>query len=765
MRYYKLLTTVLTLTFTLAQASPVFAEGAPVCDFFAVPTVGWDIYCAPEFVSTSTGWITDYLWEFGDGQWSTDPAPHHKYGAAGLYTVKLTVAGPCGSASVTKENYINIKDYAGFPGTDYVLNEPNFAAFDAALYTIEATNTPYGLANYPEWCIITAAGNDWCAPTAYGGGGRILFNFSNATIYGNWDTRIDPRGPGGNSNYKRDFFGDNLIIDGEDKNITLRYNGAQPCDQTENKQALRLHGCDNIVKNIRLERFPDGIHMRMGMRMLIEGITTMEVCEDAVSANGMGGSCVDCVVRDCTFGPSEDKTLMNSAAAGRRDLAPGRLVVSSMHSTGGAQPIRQGSNNRRSMIIVRNSTFLGDSMGPRFGGNQNLFIFENNYSSINQSGQADIRVGEQVRGLLRNNVLANSPAAYGFLFISPGAFIRAENNIIKGNTAGGIRIPTVPSAANCVIDLGGGLVNVYANGMVTGPTAVPVPSIGRNTIMGNGGYDLINQLPGTPKPVIKAENNFWDHTDVASVLSSDVSGAADVDPLGIGAVTYNGDMLLSTAGSPTVNANLVASLRDNAGRLLDIDGEQITFTLTADGIATIVATAYTQDGVATAVQALEPAIYTVRVTLGCSSVTAILVVFNPEDGFATGGGWILPVSDGENTHPDVRANFGFNAKYEKDGNLTGNLEFKLDGYIDLKSTSINQLVITGGRIAQLNGWASVNGQQGYWFFVKTVDNGEPGSNDTFEIKVWAPGANPQSSSPIERAAGVLQGGNIQVHTK
>jgi len=600
---------------------------------------------------------------------------------------------------------------------------------------------------------------------AYGGGGRILFGFSDATIYVNWDSRIDPRGPGGNSNYKRDFFGENLIIDGEDKNITFRYNGSQPCDQTENKQALRLHGCDNIVRNIKWEGFPDGIHMRMGMRMLIEGVTTMQVCEDAVSANGMGGSCVDCIVRDCSFGPSEDKTLMNSAANGRRGLAPGRLVVSGMYSVGGTQPIRQGSNNRASMIIVRNSTFLGDSMGPRFGGNQNLFIFENNYSSINQGSQANIRVGEQVRGLVRNNTLVNS-AGYGFFFISPGAFIRAENNIIKGNAAGGVRIPSVPNAANCVIDLGGGLVNIYANGMVTGPTAAPVPSIGRNTITGNGGYDLINLLPGAPQPVVKAENNFWDHTDVASVLSADVSGAADVDPLGIDAITYNGDMLLSTAGNPTVNANLVASLRGQGGSLLDIDGTEVTFTLTADGVDTIVAAASSLDGVATVVQPLEPAIYTVNAALACPGLAtqAILVVFNPEGGFVTGGGWILPANDGKNTHPDNRANFGFNAKYKGDG-VTGNLEFRCsDGYIDLKSSSIEQLVITAGRIAQFKGQASVNGQDGYQFFVKVVDNGEPGSNDTFEIQIWAPGVDP-AGSPSERFAGVLEGGNIQVHNK
>jgi PKD repeat protein len=233
------------------------------------------------------------------------------------------------------------------------------------------------------------------------------------------------------------------------------------------------------------------------------------------------------------------------------------------------------------------------------------------------------------------------------------------------------------------------------------------------------------------------------------------------------AVTYDGDMLLSTAGAPTVNANLIASLRNQSGEVPNIDGEQVTFTLTADGVATIVVTAYTQDGVASAVQALEPAIYTVRITLGCSGLTAqgILVVFNPQGGFATGGGWILPANDGVNTHPNNRANFGFNAKY-KDSNPTGNLEFRYtDGYIDLKSTLIDQLVITGGKIVQFKGQATVNRQQGCRFFVKAIDNGEPGTNDTFEIKIWAPGIDPESNSPYERAAGALKGGNIQVHNK
>jgi hypothetical protein len=231
-------------------------------------------------------------------------------------------------------------------------------------------------------------------------------------------------------------------------------------------------------------------------------------------------------------------------------------------------------------------------------------------------------------------------------------------------------------------------------------------------------------------------------------------------------VVYDGDLVLSTAGATTINANLVALLQDSQGMVPLIDNEEVTFTLVAEGIETIYRTVTTENGVAQIILPLEPAIYKVDVTLGCSeyATSAILVVYNPEGGFATGGGWILPANDGLNTHPDVRANFGFNAKYQK-GKATGHTEFRYsDRYIDLKSTSIEQIVITGGKIAQFKGWASVNGEVGHWFFVKAIDNGEPGTNDTFEIKIWNPSSNIDGDYD-ELAGGVLQGGNILVHTK
>ncbi len=48
------------------------------------------------FSNTSTEGTT-YLWDFGDGNTSTDFSPSHVYSAGGTYSVMLTVTNGCGS--------------------------------------------------------------------------------------------------------------------------------------------------------------------------------------------------------------------------------------------------------------------------------------------------------------------------------------------------------------------------------------------------------------------------------------------------------------------------------------------------------------------------------------------------------------------------------------------------------------------------------------------------------------------------------------------
>ncbi len=75
-----------------------------VAGFAAGPTNG----LAPlnvSFTNLSTG-ATNFSWDFGDGNSSTNTAPSNTYSNAGSYTVSLTAVGPGGTNTITRANYI-----------------------------------------------------------------------------------------------------------------------------------------------------------------------------------------------------------------------------------------------------------------------------------------------------------------------------------------------------------------------------------------------------------------------------------------------------------------------------------------------------------------------------------------------------------------------------------------------------------------------------------------------------------------------------------
>jgi len=63
---------------------------------------------AVEFFDASIGEVTSYLWDFGDGETSTEQHPTHAYAETGTYTVSLTVDGPCGEDTLVLEDYITV---------------------------------------------------------------------------------------------------------------------------------------------------------------------------------------------------------------------------------------------------------------------------------------------------------------------------------------------------------------------------------------------------------------------------------------------------------------------------------------------------------------------------------------------------------------------------------------------------------------------------------------------------------------------------------
>ncbi len=93
-------------------------EPAPVADFSATPLSGTNPLDV-SFTNQSTGVVSSYSWDFGDGGSSTQANPGHSYTTAGQYTVKLTVSGPGGSNSKTRTNYINVSEPNQPPVADF----------------------------------------------------------------------------------------------------------------------------------------------------------------------------------------------------------------------------------------------------------------------------------------------------------------------------------------------------------------------------------------------------------------------------------------------------------------------------------------------------------------------------------------------------------------------------------------------------------------------------------------------------------------------
>ena len=69
-----------------------------------------------EFSDTSTGDNLTYIWDFGDGQTSSEQNPTHEYSSAGDFTVSLTTTNNYGSD--TKTNTVSATSSGGNGDTD-----------------------------------------------------------------------------------------------------------------------------------------------------------------------------------------------------------------------------------------------------------------------------------------------------------------------------------------------------------------------------------------------------------------------------------------------------------------------------------------------------------------------------------------------------------------------------------------------------------------------------------------------------------------------
>jgi Zn-dependent metalloprotease len=145
-----------------------------------------------QFTDNSVDNPTDWLWDFGDGNSSTDQNPVHSYTANGTYTVTLTASNGLGSDDEVKTDYIVINTAAIPTTTDVTVCENDVASlvttgagttdwydamtggnlvFSGGTMTIDpaTTTTTY----YVEDNLATAAVNVGPVDNTFGSGGNF----------------------------------------------------------------------------------------------------------------------------------------------------------------------------------------------------------------------------------------------------------------------------------------------------------------------------------------------------------------------------------------------------------------------------------------------------------------------------------------------------------------------------------------------------------------------------------------------------------------
>jgi len=149
-----------------------------------------------------------------------------------------------------------------------------------------------------------------------------------------------------------------------------------------------------------------------------------------------------------------------------------------------------------------------------------------------------------------------------------------------------------------------------------------------------------------------------------------------------------------------------------------------------------------------------------------SSDTTLVVVYDPETGSATGGGWFWSGQGNLKNAPESegKATFGFVVKYKRDV-ADGNLEFQYRvGDINLKSRDITWLVVSSPN-ANFQGEGTINGEGLYTFRALAMDGTQTGGQpDEFNIRIWE--GTDTEADPIYMAIHAeLGGGNIIIHDK
>ena len=328
----------------------------------------------------------------------------------------------------------------------------------------------------------------------------------------------------------------------------------------------------------------------------------------------------------------------------------------------------------------------------------------------------------------------------------------------------------------------------------TPPTITPPPAITVNAVTGS--CSATGVVLGTP--------TVGDNCSVASTTNN----APSAFPLGGTTVTWtvtdssgntntatqlitvvNPNPVVTITGPPSGSIYPVATSVNFTGTFTDAGGGTHTaswmFDTISQAAAVVEPVGSTPGSANTTYTFTTPGVYLVRLTVndscgGTGTATtvggfdAMVVVYDPNGGFVTGGGWINSPAGAYTADPSLtgKANFGFVSKYQNGASVpTGNTEFQFKaGNLNFKSTAYEWLVVAGKK-AQYKGSGTINGIGDYRFMLTVIDGQQPGGGgqDKFRIRIWNNNGgglvydnqmnDPDNSDPTT----VLGGGSIVIH--
>jgi hypothetical protein len=332
------------------------------------------------------------------------------------------------------------------------------------------------------------------------------------------------------------------------------------------------------------------------------------------------------------------------------------------------------------------------------------------------------------------------------------------------HVAAGFGDPGTDDTHTAVVDWGDGSTSpalvdpatrtLFADHTYAGDTDPTMVTITVTVTDDDGGSALLEVVNGNVAPVVGPVTGPTDPVAVDTTVP--ISAAfADFDATGgyTAAIDW-GD------GSPVTSI---------ASEDILFDEETRTGTLSGDHI-------YTAAGV-----------YTVTVTVtdgggaSGSDIFEFVVVYDPEAGFVTGGGWINSPLGAYLADPNLtgRASFGFVSRYKKGATVpTGTTQFRFHAAsFEFFSDTYQGLVVSGAR-AQFQGVGTITGLTGQFKFKLTALDADVNKNDAitsdgFRIKIWFEDSSGEhmvydsglGGSDAEFAGTVpVGGGSITIHS-